>query len=129
HVEDEGPGDSDHLLHFFDGVGHDGTRAGGEEGVGRGVHHDVVRDVVNERRLRPNSLDVIPEHDRDGPPPRTACGDEPTRASGWVNRRAARSTMSAMVPAGSETHHVMVVDDDALIRTLMTAFLAKLGCR
>ena len=29
----------------------------------------------------------------------------------------------------NEARHVVVVDDDVLIRTLMTAFLAKLGCR
>jgi DNA-binding response OmpR family regulator len=29
----------------------------------------------------------------------------------------------------TDRRHVVVVDDDALIRTLMTAFLAKLGCR
>ncbi len=48
-VQHERPGEADHLAYLFLGVRHHGQRSEREDRVRRLVHHDVVRDVVDER--------------------------------------------------------------------------------
>ena len=48
-VEHERAGEADHLLDLLGRVRHHRQRAQGERGVGRLVHDDVVRDLVDER--------------------------------------------------------------------------------
>src|SRR5690606_18639817 len=54
-------GDAHHVGHLLCGMGHDRRGADGEEGIGRRVHHDVVRDVVDERAPFPDGADVTPD--------------------------------------------------------------------
>jgi len=60
-VDHQGGGDSHHILHLLVRVGHDGGSTDGQQGVGGGVHHHIVGNVMNQRSAGSDPFQVLPD--------------------------------------------------------------------